>query len=349
MTELFEKFDIRPNNIIIYEEAFTHPSYANEYQLKENYQRLEFLGDSVLSIVVADYVYSNYNGNEGILTKIKTNYICGIACTNYAKNLDFDKYIRIKSNDNHLYISDDIYEDIFESFLGAVYMDQGFEKAQEVTLKIIVPYIESSTQFLFDYKAKLLELSKKSGRNVKYSTPSVKENKNNKQILAVTVRSGKTYIAEGTGHNRKEAEEQAARNVLTKYFNYSDSYSDFKKMLDKYKVDEKVFCKTVEEIALALLEKIKYCENEQKKKLAIVGGLLVGELACIIHVLNSIQSEKNKYAIMLAIARILAFEIAKDAELAKYMGIHEDLKQYKSDLENTLKKSLVERVEKVYK
>jgi ribonuclease-3 len=90
--EIFKQFDITPNNIEIYNQAFCHSSYANEHNIPSDYERLEFLGDTVLDLVVSEYLYNNTDISEGSMTKIRSNYVCENALYEYAKALNFSEY-----------------------------------------------------------------------------------------------------------------------------------------------------------------------------------------------------------------------------------------------------------------
>ena len=95
MNELFEKLNIKPNDLRLYTLAFSHSSYVNEKHLKADYERLEFLGDAVLDLVMSDYLYNHSSFHEGDMTKIRANYVCENACFTYASDLNFSKYIKV--------------------------------------------------------------------------------------------------------------------------------------------------------------------------------------------------------------------------------------------------------------
>ena len=87
--ELLDKFNIKTNNMHIYDTAFSHSSYCNEHDSLEDYQRLEFLGDKVLDLIMSDYLYNKFDYEEGKMTKIRSMYVCENALYEYAKLLDF--------------------------------------------------------------------------------------------------------------------------------------------------------------------------------------------------------------------------------------------------------------------
>ena len=95
MEKLFEKLNISPKNKNLYVTAFSHSSYANEHKAKNDYERLEFLGDAVLDLVVADYLYSNQKEKEGEMTKIRASYVCENALFEYSMNLGLNEYIKV--------------------------------------------------------------------------------------------------------------------------------------------------------------------------------------------------------------------------------------------------------------
>ena len=89
--ELLKRFNIKTENLSIYDTAFSHSSYCNEHDLKEDYQRLEFLGDKVLDLIMSDYLYNTTDFEEGKMTKIRSMYVCENALYEYAMLLDFPK------------------------------------------------------------------------------------------------------------------------------------------------------------------------------------------------------------------------------------------------------------------
>ena len=91
--EILEKLNIITNNEDLYIKAFTHTSYSNEHPEYESYERLEFLGDAVLELIISDYLYNEKHLEEGTMTKLRSSYVCETACCTYAKDLGLDKCI----------------------------------------------------------------------------------------------------------------------------------------------------------------------------------------------------------------------------------------------------------------
>ena len=167
MEEFLQSIGIIPNNIKIYDVAMSHSSYANEHKDKKNYERLEFLGDAVLELVVSEYLYKNYEQDEGDMTKMRANYVCENANFEYMNKLGLIGYIKV-GNGEIENIKKTIVADIFEAFVGAIYLDQGFDKAKEFVLDVITPYIINRTYFFNDYKSILQEAVQTDRRSLLY-------------------------------------------------------------------------------------------------------------------------------------------------------------------------------------
>ena len=171
MKQLFKKLNIKPKNKELYNIAFSHSSYVNENNLKSDYERLEFLGDAVLELVMSDYLYKNTTDGEGKMTKLRASYVCENALYEYSKHLNISDYIKVghgEELDGGRY-KKVILADIFESLMGAIYLDLGFTTVKRVILDIIIPYIENSDiKFLKDYKSVLQEYVQTIQKSVEY-------------------------------------------------------------------------------------------------------------------------------------------------------------------------------------
>ena len=218
MKELFKRINIIPNSEKVYNTAFSHSSYVNENNLKADYERLEFLGDAVLELISSDYLYNNLNIKEGDMTKLRASYVCEDACFKYASDLDFSNYIRVghgEEKDGGRY-KKVILADIFEAFIGALYLDQGFEKTKEVVLNIIVPFIENpDITFFSDYKSILQEYTQTDRRSLKYVLTNEEGPAHDKTFTTVVMIDDIKY-GTGVGSSKKESEQEAAKDALTR-------------------------------------------------------------------------------------------------------------------------------------
>lgn len=218
MKELFELLKIKPNNLTLYQLAFSHSSYVNEKHLKADYERLEFLGDAVLDLVMSDYLYNHYDIKEGDMTKIRANYVCENACFTYASNLNFSKFIKVGHGEELEggRFKKVILADIFEAFMGAIYLDLGYEEVRRVILEIITPYIEDkSIVFFSDYKSSLQELVQTDQRSVHYELLE-ETGPAHQKTFTMAVKIDNIVYGTGTAGSKKEAEQEAAKNALEK-------------------------------------------------------------------------------------------------------------------------------------
>ncbi len=215
--ELLEKLKIKPNNLNLYETAFSHTSYSNEHGVK-SYERLEFLGDAVLELLMSDYLYKINKYNEGEMTKIRAHYVCETANYEYSIKLGLNHYLKLGKGEEENGGRDrkTIVSDIFESFLGALYLDQGLEKTKEFFYKNIVPIIENhEVDFFDDYKSALQEFVQTGKKSLEYKLVNETGPSHNKKFTVEVIIDGIVY-GTGTSHSKKSAEQKAAKDALNK-------------------------------------------------------------------------------------------------------------------------------------
>lgn len=211
--DIFDSLGLEPINIDLYKEAFTHTSYTNENPTETNYERLEFLGDAVLELIMSDYLYRERHLEEGKMTKIRASYVCEAACATYARDLNFDKEIRLGSGEPAP--NDTILADVFEAFIGATYLDKGFDFVHDFVLNIIIKYIDNKVEFLQDYKSKLQELVQTVKKSVVYEIIDEQGPAHNK-VFDCQVKVDNIVMGRGIGHSKKQAEQEAAKDALSK-------------------------------------------------------------------------------------------------------------------------------------
>ena len=218
MEELFKKLNIEPKDMNLYKNAFSHSSYVNEHKAKTDYERLEFLGDAVLDLVVADYLYTHYKETEGEMTKVRASYVCENANYCYATGLGLSKYILVghgeqKEGGN---LKKAIVADIFEALMGAIYIDLGFSTVRNVILKVVVPYIENpNVTFFSDYKSSLQEYVQTEQKSLEYKLVNEEGPAHDKRFTVDVVIDSIVY-GTGIGTSKKEAEQEAAKVALNK-------------------------------------------------------------------------------------------------------------------------------------
>lgn len=218
MDKLFKSLNIIPNDLNLYVIAFSHSSYVHENNKKSNYERLEFLGDKVLDLVISDYLYNNYDKEEGVMTKLRASYVCENACFRYATDLNFSDYIKVGHGED---MSGGRYKkvilaDIFEAFCGAMYLDLGYLECRKKVLDIIVPYIENpNITFFSDYKSALQEYVQTEQKSVIYDLIEEVGPSHNK-LFTINAVVDSVVLGTGKGSSKKEAEQEAAKNALEK-------------------------------------------------------------------------------------------------------------------------------------
>lgn len=215
--ELLEKLGIKPNNIKLYETAFSHTSYANENKT-ESYERLEFLGDAVLELLMSDYLYINLKINEGEMTKLRAHYVCETALYEYSTKLGLNEYLKLGKGEAESggKYRKAIVSDIFESFLGAIYLDQGFKVAEQFFLENVIPHIlNHEVDFFDDYKSVLQEYVQTDKRSLEYKVVDEQGPAHNREFTVEVMIDGIVY-GKGTSHSKKSAEQEAAKDALAK-------------------------------------------------------------------------------------------------------------------------------------
>ena len=215
---LFEKFNIKTDNKKLYEIAFTHSSYGIVHGLDYTYERLELLGDSILSLMVTEYLYKKYpQYGEGKLTKLRANYVCQSALINYSNDLNLRQYLKVC--DGELNLSENevisITADIFESFLGAMFLDQGIDFTRNFVSNVIFKYIDKEKVFFKDYKSNLKEYADIMELTIEYNVLEESGVPHDKTFKVVCLVNNHEFGI-GVGKNKKEAEQIAARETLNK-------------------------------------------------------------------------------------------------------------------------------------
>lgn len=215
--ELLKKLGIETKHPEIYETALTHTSYANEHRV-ESYERLEYLGDAVLELIMSEYLYKNTNEVEGVMTKLRSHYVCENALYEYSRLLGYNEYLRLGHGEEESggKYRKAIVADIFESMLGAMYLDQGLDFVKKFMNQHIIPVMKSdSLNFFDDYKSKLQELVQTDKKSLDYELVSESGPAHQKEFTVV-VKIDHVIYGTGTARSKKQAEQEAARDAINK-------------------------------------------------------------------------------------------------------------------------------------
>ena len=211
--KFLEKFNIKINDASLIDVALTHSSYSNEH-VSENYERLEYLGDAVLQLIVSEYLYKNTSLPEGVMSKTRASYVCEKALVEYEKNVGYKEYIKV-GHGQIGHVNDTIVADVFEAILGAIFLDQGLSVAKNYIYEIIIPYIEGGYQFFDDYKTRLQEMVQTEKESVEYRVVN-ESGPAHDRTFEVDVIIDDIVYGHGIGKSKKEAEQNAAYDAYSK-------------------------------------------------------------------------------------------------------------------------------------
>lgn len=219
VAQLEEMFSISFQNRDIVKQAFTHSSYVNEHQKKhlEDNERLEFLGDAVLELLVSDYLFHKYKDlPEGELTKLRANIVREESLYHFALKLNLNEHILLGKGEERTggRNRQALLADVFEAFLGAIYIDKGIEVCDHFLKKFVFPHITDDVLLhVMDYKTALQELvQEKTKHKLTYGIISEKGPSHAKHFIAEVMVNGHDR-ATGEGKTKKEAEQQAAKKL----------------------------------------------------------------------------------------------------------------------------------------
>ena len=202
------------NNLLI--QSLTHKSFNPN----ENNEKIEFLGDRILGLVIAQKLLKIYpNEKEGILDKKFASLVNKKTCLEVAKAIELEKYIKTFNPKNKIIkIEDKIISDSCEALMGAIYLDKGLNVAEKVILKLWGSHIEKSVVTQIDAKTKLQEFSLKRFKKLPIYKTISNTGPRHKPIFKVAVKLDNTKFFNGEGKSKKEAEQSAALLCLKKNF-----------------------------------------------------------------------------------------------------------------------------------
>jgi ribonuclease-3 len=207
---------VLPIHLGLYLQALCHSSYFKEHQmrLKNDNQRLEYLGDAILSAVVADYLYKKFpNKDEGFLTNVRSIIVSRKSLNKVGLKLGLKDAVKRNLDKNKPAHS--IYGDAYEALIGAVYLDRGLLHARKFILKsAIYPFWDDNTlkKHIISYKSAFIEWAQKEKQN--YILKTIKESgEKHKLVFEISLQISGKEISRGKGTSKKRAEEDASRKA----------------------------------------------------------------------------------------------------------------------------------------
>ena len=210
------------NNKELFTKAFTHRSYLNEAKKPmESNERMEFLGDSILSFVISEHLFNTYPAfNEGILTNLRSLVVNTKSLAKEAHTLDFGQYLLLSKGEEESKgrKSDSILANTFEAFIGALYIDQGITGVKKFLEDTIIPHIKEHVEsnVFKDPKSLLQENIQAKKQNSPIYKVLKEEGPPHAKIFTIGVFIENQNLGVGTGHTKQEAEEHAAEQALEK-------------------------------------------------------------------------------------------------------------------------------------
>ena len=217
---LKEKFDISFNNEALLMEAMTHSSYANEHkEMKGIYnERIEFLGDAVLELTISDWLFRQFpHFQEGQLTKLRAQIVCEDSLSLLAKECSLNEYLLLGKGESLSGGREKpaILCDVFEAFIGALYLDKGMDEVQRFLDQVIVPKIKNGRyELITDFKTELQEYLQQNGPvHIRYELVKEEGPSHDKIFTVQLIVDGKKYKT-ASGKTKKAAEQMAAKLTM---------------------------------------------------------------------------------------------------------------------------------------
>jgi len=208
---LQKKINIKFKSINYLKKAITHKSYDS----LNNYEKLEFLGDRVLGLVISKKLIELYpDQKEGVLDKRLASLVNKNRCLEVSKNIGLEKFILIGNKSNKSKIENKILSDCIEALIGAIYYDKGFEASEKFILNMWKSFINSSDVSIVDSKTKLQEYSLKKFKSLPIYKLVSSSGPKHKPKFTISVKLKNTKLFEGSGNSKKKAEQSAAKILL---------------------------------------------------------------------------------------------------------------------------------------
>lgn len=220
LKQLEEKIGYCFQDKALLKQAVTHSSFSNEQRINKlkNYERLEFLGDAVLELISSKFFFmENPEMSEGQMTKLRSSMVCELALAYCARDIELGKYLLLGKGEDATggRMRESIISDVMEAIIGALFLDGGFEAAENFVLKFILSDLENK-QLFYDSKTILQEKIQKLGKELTYHLVEETGPDHDKQFTVEACIDG-TPFTKGCGRNKKSAEQNAAYEALMKW------------------------------------------------------------------------------------------------------------------------------------
>ena len=220
LRHLQQSLNIHFKNRQLLKQAFTHASYVNEHRFGQHQdnERLEFLGDAVLELTVSEFLFEAHpNRPEGELTKLRAAIVCEPSLVKFAEALQFGQYVLLGKGEELTggRMRPALLADVFESFIGALYLDQGLEVVRSFLTKYVFSQVSQDGKMqINDFKTRLQEFTQQHNMGLlEYRIVEERGPAHEREFVS-EVHMGDECLGRGTGRSKKEAEQQAAAQAL---------------------------------------------------------------------------------------------------------------------------------------
>jgi len=217
-----QKYGVTFQNNKLLIQAFTHSSYANEHRTDEiiDNERLEFLGDAVLELTISQYLYEKYiHMSEGELSKFRAAIVCEESLFHFAEELQLNDFILLGKGEERTRGRNRpaLLADVFEAFLGAMYLDQGIDTTVSFLERTVFPKIDAGAfSHVMDFKSQLQEQIQRDGSGIlEYKILEERGPAHSREFIS-EVTLNNTLLGRGSGRSKKEAEQHAAQMAIGK-------------------------------------------------------------------------------------------------------------------------------------
>jgi len=224
LEKFLKKLGIKPKKLSLYQQAFVHRSYLNENpQSGPSNERLEFLGDAVLELLITEYLFNNIPQKEGDLSAIRAASVRTSTLAVICQKIGLSNFLLLSKGEDQTggREKEKILADLFEAFIGAVFLDKGLDEPKKIFVEFLVPYVEDiiKNQKYIDPKTYFQEIAQAEWRKLpEYKLIEEKGPDHNKTFV-ISVSINNKILGKGQGPSKQRAEEEAARNALHKLEN----------------------------------------------------------------------------------------------------------------------------------
>lgn len=223
--QFLESIKIQYEKEDLFIQAFTHSSYVNEHRIRpyDDNERLEFLGDAVLELAISQYLFKLFDHmSEGEMTKLRAAIVCEPSLAKNAEELQFGKYVLLGKGEEMTGGRERpaLLADVFEAFVGALYLDSGMDAVYSFLENYVYPKIHGGEfSHMMDFKSQLQELIQRENQGqVQYQIVQEKGPAHSREFVSEVLLE-EEHLGKGTGKSKKEAEQMAAQKALEKLNN----------------------------------------------------------------------------------------------------------------------------------